>query len=66
MLELSKLIHRHPNYASLWLSLSILLVRLHKERPQSIPAAAKCAQLAVKLGRTNMDVTKVRIMLILK
>ncbi|KAK5647507.1 hypothetical protein RI129_002399 [Pyrocoelia pectoralis] len=57
--EISKLIHRHPNQASLWLTLSILLIRSYNKRPQSISAAAKCAQVAVKIGRTHVDVAKV-------
>lgn len=56
--ELSKLVHRHPNQASLWLSLSILLIKLHADRPKSY-AAARCGEIAMKLGQTNMDVTKV-------
>ncbi|KAK9737501.1 Tetratricopeptide repeat [Popillia japonica] len=56
--EVSKLVHRHPSQATLWLSLSILLIRLHAERPRSY-AAAKCGEVAMKLGQSNMDVTKV-------
>lgn len=63
MCELSKLVHRHPGEASLWLSLSILLIRVHTERPQSY-AAAKCGEIAMKLGQTNMDVTKVDLALV--
>ncbi|KAB0804312.1 hypothetical protein PPYR_01282 [Photinus pyralis] len=57
--EVSKLIHRHPNQASLWLTLSILLIRSYSKRSQSIAAAARCAQQAVKLGRGHIDVKKV-------
>nr|XP_022913012.1 tetratricopeptide repeat protein 37 [Onthophagus taurus] len=56
--EVSKLLHRYPNEASLWLSLSILLIRLHKERPRDF-AASQCAKIATELGQTNMDVTKI-------
>ncbi|XP_017785314.1 PREDICTED: tetratricopeptide repeat protein 37 [Nicrophorus vespilloides] len=56
--ELTKLVHRHPDQASLWLSLSVLLLRLHDEKPVS-QSAAKCAEVAMALGQTKMDVTKV-------
>jgi hypothetical protein len=49
-------VHRHPDQAAVWLTLSSLLIRLQDERSK---AAAKCAQIAMKLGQTNMDVTKV-------
>jgi superkiller protein 3 len=54
--EVSKIVHRHPDQAAVWLTLSSLLIRLQDERSK---AAAKCAQIAMKLGQTNMDVTKV-------
>jgi superkiller protein 3 len=54
--EVSKIVHRHPDQAAVWVTLSSLLIRLQDERSK---AAAKCAQIAMKLGQTNMDVTKV-------
>lgn len=56
--EVSRLLHRHPYHASLWLSLSMLLIRLHEEIPRNY-AAAQCAHIAMELGQTNMDVTNV-------
>ncbi|KAK4885213.1 hypothetical protein RN001_001484 [Aquatica leii] len=56
--EVTKLIHRYPDDSSLWLILSMLLIRSYKERPQAIHAAVRCANLAVTLGRTNIEVTK--------
>ncbi|RZC41780.1 hypothetical protein BDFB_008018, partial [Asbolus verrucosus] len=54
--EVSKIVHRYPEQAGVWLTLSSLLIRLQNERSPS-NAAAKCAQIAMKLGQTNMDVT---------
>lgn len=56
--EVSKLIHRHPDQGTVWLTLATLLLRLHEHHTLT-SAAAKCAQVAMKLGRNNMDVTKV-------
>ncbi|KAJ3650240.1 hypothetical protein Zmor_021938 [Zophobas morio] len=56
--ELSKIIHRHPDQASAWLTLSSLLIRLNKEKRFS-KAAAKCAHIAMELGQSSMNVTKV-------
>lgn len=63
--EISKLIHRHPDQGCLWITLSTVLIRSGEgKKPDAIklfPAAAKCALIAMKLGQTHMDVTKVII-----
>lgn len=59
--ELSKLVHRHPDQGSLWLTLATVLLRLQRVR-KSGSAAAKCAHRAMKLGQAKMDVTKVLCM----
>ncbi|KAF5308184.1 hypothetical protein FQR65_LT06364 [Abscondita terminalis] len=56
--EISKLVHRHPDDASLWLCLATLLIRSYKTHPQCITAASYCAKLAVTLGRTSKEVIK--------
>lgn len=55
--ELSKLVHRHPAQASPWLTLALMLIRLKNEKFSQ--AAVNCASRAMKLGRGQMDVTKV-------
>ncbi|KAF5303636.1 hypothetical protein FQA39_LY09883 [Lamprigera yunnana] len=56
----SKLIHIYPDDASLWLTLSILLIRFYKVRmhTDSMDDAANCAQLAVELGRTTSEISQ--------
>ncbi|CAH0550739.1 unnamed protein product [Brassicogethes aeneus] len=56
-IEISKLIHRHPDQASVWYTLSVLLVRTQEKKKAK--AAAKCAIVAMRLGQTTMDVSKV-------
>lgn len=51
--EVSKMVHRHPDQAPIWLNLTSLMVRFKKP-------AVKCAQMAMKLGQNDMDVTKVK------
>ncbi|XP_018320873.1 tetratricopeptide repeat protein 37 [Agrilus planipennis] len=54
--ELSKLIHRHPDQASLWLSFAILFARCKSGKKCITLAASHCAKIAVKLRETNMDI----------
>ncbi|KAK6642788.1 hypothetical protein RUM43_004290 [Polyplax serrata] len=50
-------IHRHPSQSSLWLNLSLLLLNLHTTfRSKS---AARCAEIALIMGRSSIDVSKV-------
>ncbi|XP_056637029.1 tetratricopeptide repeat protein 37 [Diorhabda sublineata] len=56
--ELSKLVHRHPDDASVWLNLAVTILRVKSEHKRAL-AAVKCAQTALKIGRSSMDVTKV-------
>ncbi|KAJ8978707.1 hypothetical protein NQ317_015955 [Molorchus minor] len=57
VIEVSKLIQRCPDNPSLWLTLSILLLR-HQQVTKYM-SAAKCAGVAMLFGQTKMDVTKV-------
>lgn len=53
---LSSMVHRHPGDPSLWLALALLLLHLYSEcKPKG---AARCAQVAMALGRSMMDVSK--------
>ncbi|XP_069681678.1 tetratricopeptide repeat protein 37 [Periplaneta americana] len=54
---LSSTVHRHPGQPSLWLALALLLLHLYSKRKPS--GAARCAQVAMALGRSTMDVSKV-------
>lgn len=54
---LSSTVHRHPGQPSLWLALALLLLHLYSECKPS--GAARCAQVAMALGRNMMDVSKV-------
>ncbi|CAH1115105.1 unnamed protein product [Psylliodes chrysocephalus] len=56
--ELSKLVHRHPDNASVWLTLAVTVLRVKSERKRAL-AAVKCAQIALKIGQAKMDITKV-------
>ncbi|XP_076257912.1 tetratricopeptide repeat protein 37 isoform X2 [Rhynchophorus ferrugineus] len=56
--EISKLVHKFPNESSTWLTLSMTIFRMDKTK-RALKVAAKCAQTAIKLGRTNMDVCKI-------
>lgn len=58
MIGLSRLVHKHPNIASTWLILSQLLLKLENDKHR-LEAGAKCANIALKIGQTNMDVSKV-------
>jgi hypothetical protein len=54
---LSSMVHRHPGHPTLWLALALLLLHLYPEcKPK---AAARCAQVAMALGRSMIDVSKV-------
>ncbi|CAG2059469.1 unnamed protein product [Timema podura] len=55
--SLSNTVHRHPGIPELWLSLALLLLLL--DPTNKAAAAGKCAQRAMVLGRSSMDVTKV-------
>jgi len=51
------MVHRHPGHPTLWLALALLLLHLYPEcKPE---AAAQCAQVAMALGRSMIDVSKV-------
>ncbi|XP_067002861.1 tetratricopeptide repeat protein 37 [Anabrus simplex] len=55
--SLCSTVHRHPGEASSWLALALLILNLY---PNCQPSgAARCAQLAMSLGRGTMDVSKV-------
>jgi hypothetical protein len=54
---LSKVIHRHPDHAALWLALSVLLLNMYPDAPAK--ASATCAGAALSLGRSTMDTSKV-------
>lgn len=54
---LSSMVHRHPGQPSLWLALALLLLHLYSEFKPS--GAARCAQVAMALGQSMMDVSKV-------
>lgn len=58
MAELSKIVHRHPNQGSVWLSLGTLLLYIHEHKKLS-KAASNCIRNAMHLGKSTMDVTKV-------
>lgn len=58
VVELSKLIHKYPDQASVWYQLAILLLRLKDVSKYKV--AAKCAQATMNLGRNTTDVTKVK------
>jgi hypothetical protein len=60
--SLSSTVHRHPGEPSLWLALALLLLHLYSECKPS--GAARCAQVAMALGRSMMDVSKVILPLI--
>jgi len=54
---LSSMVHRHPGHPTLWLAVALLLLHLYPEcKPK---AAARCAQVAMALGRSTIDVSKV-------
>nr|CAH7731857.1 unnamed protein product [Callosobruchus chinensis] len=53
--EISKLVHRHPDNAPVWLTLALLLLQM-KVR---LEAAARCAQTVIALEKRNVDVSKV-------
>jgi hypothetical protein len=57
---LSITVHRHPGQPSLWLALALLLLHLYSEHKSS--GAARCAQVAMALGRGMMDVSKVNLL----
>nr|CAD7400214.1 unnamed protein product [Timema poppensis] len=52
--SLSNTVHRHPGIPELWLSLALLLLLL--DPTNKAAAAGKCAQRAMVLGRSSMDV----------
>ena len=54
---LSSTVHRHPGQPSLWLETALLLLNLYSEYKTS--GAATCAEVAMFLGRSSMDVSKV-------
>lgn len=56
--EVSKMVHRHPDQASVWLVLGTLLLYIRIQRKLS-KAASHCIQNAMHLGKTTMNVTKV-------
>uniref|UniRef100_A0A6P7G2Q1 Tetratricopeptide repeat protein 37 n=1 Tax=Diabrotica virgifera virgifera TaxID=50390 RepID=A0A6P7G2Q1_DIAVI len=56
--ELSKLVHRHPDNANIWLVLAITILRVKSEHKRAL-AAVKCCQIAFQLGQSNMDITKI-------
>ncbi|XP_023026959.2 tetratricopeptide repeat protein 37 [Leptinotarsa decemlineata] len=58
--EISKLVHRHPENDSLWLTLALLLLQVRKDKKQSA-AAVKCAQIAIKSGQKTTDISKVLV-----
>ncbi|XP_030763307.1 tetratricopeptide repeat protein 37 [Sitophilus oryzae] len=58
IVELSKLVHKYPNESSTWLTLSMTIFRLQTAK-KALEIAARCAQTAIKLGRTNTNVCKV-------
>lgn len=58
--EVSKMVHRHPDQPSVWLTLGCLLLRIHKQKMLS-KAASNCIKTAMHLGKMKMDVTKVGI-----
>ncbi|GLH08653.1 Tetratricopeptide repeat protein 37 [Gryllus bimaculatus] len=55
---LSSPTHTYPGQASLWLALALLLLNMYPKCPNP-SSAAVCAQVALYLGRSNMDVSKV-------
>nr|CAI5830097.1 unnamed protein product [Callosobruchus analis] len=55
LIEISKLVHRHPDNAPVWLNLALLLLRM-KVR---LEAAARCAQTVIALEKRHVDVPKV-------
>ncbi|KAG5897490.1 hypothetical protein JTB14_031114 [Gonioctena quinquepunctata] len=56
--QISKLVHRHPENASVWLTLGLLLLQVEGEKKWS-HAAAKCAQVAMRSGQSNIDISKI-------
>lgn len=58
VIEISKLVHRHPANSAIWLILSHLLLKVVRHKKPSL-SAAKCAEAAMKLGQNIMDVKKV-------
>lgn len=54
------MVHRHPDQASVWLTLGTLLLYIYEQRKLSKSASA-CLKTAMHLGKTTMDVTKVSV-----
>lgn len=52
------MVHLHPDEPSVWLTLGILLLYIHKQKKLS-NAASSCIKNAMHLGKITMDVTKV-------
>ncbi|KAF4526622.1 hypothetical protein B566_EDAN015391 [Ephemera danica] len=55
---LSKVVHRHPDQAALWLALAVLLLNMYPDAPAK--SSAPCAGAALCLGRNTMDISKVQ------
>ncbi|XP_060530734.1 tetratricopeptide repeat protein 37 [Cylas formicarius] len=58
IVELSKLVHRHPNEASPWLTLCQLLIS-HQNNQKHVSVVIDCANAVLKLSRTKTDVSQV-------
>ncbi|KAG8237939.1 hypothetical protein J437_LFUL017313 [Ladona fulva] len=58
--HLSGRIHCYPNLPTLWLSLALLLLHTHSAEPkQEVLSVATCAQVALLLGQSMMNVSKI-------
>lgn len=60
--SMSKTVHRQPTQAPLWLHLALLILSkqdVERDPAYKVSAAAQCARVAITLGRTCMDISKV-------